>query len=157
ASRILMAADELWTATGNADSIAHRISISDLFDVPSPSPSADTGLTHLRALLRELDVAVNEAAITKELRVSIRSSPGRIPFGMIDKISTVDAFRDLQFALLMDEFENFSEAQQRYVNTLIREKRPRAGFLIGARTGGVKTFATLGGEINREESEFETV
>lgn len=157
ASRMLIAADELWTAGGNTDQISDRVSpdILSLFDVSSQS--SQNALSNLRDILREIDFAVNDAAVTRELRVTIRASPGRVLFGTTEGLGRLSAFNGLQFALLLDEFENFSEAQQRYVNTLIREKRPRVGFLVGARSFGVKTFNTLGGEINREGSEFETI
>lgn len=157
ASRMLMAADELWTAGGNTDHISDRVSpdILSLFDVSSQS--FGSALSHLRDILRELDFAVNDVAMTRELRVTIRSSPGRVLFGTTEGLSRLSAFNGLRFALLLDEFEILSEAQQRYVNTLIREKRPRVGFLVGARSFGVKTFSTLGGEINKEGSEFETI
>lgn len=156
-SRLLMTADELWAACGNSERISDGVGpdVSALFDITPPS--SEGALPHLRRLLRDLDFAINEAAVTRELRVTILASPGRVLFGTTEALGRLGAFAGLQFALLLDEFENFSEAQQRYVNTLIREKRPRIGFLVGARTFGVKTFETLGGEINREGSEFETI
>jgi hypothetical protein len=157
ASRVLSSIDELWAATGHPDSLGQQIQVLPLLDSAPAASSGNDGLGQLASLLRELDFAINEAAITRELKVNIRSSPGKIPFGIIDLLGQRNDLTELQFALLIDEFENFSDAQQRYLNTLVRDKRPRISFLVGARTGGVKTFATLSGEINREGSEFETI
>jgi hypothetical protein len=51
---------------------------------------------------------------------------------------------DVNFLLLIDEFENFSETQQRVLNTAMRFAKPYgARFRIGMRPNGFKTFGTL--------------
>jgi hypothetical protein len=157
AARTLMAADEVWTAVGR-EGLASELAgpgILKLFDVaPKPTQSA---LPYLRNALKEVDFAVNEAAATRVLRASILASPGRLLFGTVAALQQLGEFTGIQVAMLLDEFENFSEAQQRYVNTLIREKNPSVGFLVGARTLGIKSFSTLADEVNREGSEFATI
>ena len=79
-------------------------------------------------------------------------------FGTVRALtSAVRVLGELQFALLLDEFENFSELQQKCVQTLIREREGRVGFLVGARTSGVRTTQTMGGEHNQEGAEYETI
>lgn len=155
-SRLLMAVDELAVAIA-IPSVSSGIPVTQFFDVAPATSDVPDALVHLRALLSELDTSINEAALTRQLKATIRSSPGRVPFEAIDHIGQLAHFAGLRFVILIDEFENFSDDQQRYVNTLIREKRPRTSLLVGARTGGVKTFATLSGELNRQGSEFEIV
>ena len=160
-SRLLMAVDELWAAIGKDGRVSDSITESLREELGLPAdlvvPEERGGMSVLRHSLRELDLAINDAAVTRELRVTIRSSPGSLLFSAADAVGTLSEFEGLQFALLVDEFESFSAEQQRYVNTLVREKRPRVGFLVGARTFGIKTFETLSGEVNREGSEFETI
>jgi hypothetical protein len=51
---------------------------------------------------------------------------------------------DVNFLLLIDEFENFSEIQQRVLNTAMRfAKTYGARFRIGMRPNGFKTYGTL--------------
>ena len=149
--------DELWLAchgsAGVAESVGERV--RGLFD--EAPEDEDAVVETLAGVLRGLDAAINEAAVTRELRVRVGSSGGRLMFGTAEALTGLEAFRGFQFAVLVDEFENFSELQQECVNTLIREKQPRVSFLVGARTFGVKTRRTWGGEENREGSEFETI
>jgi hypothetical protein len=62
------------------------------------------------------------------------------------------------FLYLVDEFENLDVLQQRYINTLIREKEMPTSFRVGGRLYGVKTWSTFSaGEVNKEGSEHEIV
>ena len=58
---------------------------------------------------------------------------------------------------LLDEFENLTEAQQRYVNTLSARKGRSMHIQDRLTTYGVKTQVTLSGdaEENKQDSEFE--
>jgi hypothetical protein len=54
--------------------------------------------------------------------------------------------------------ENFTDDQQRFVNTLIRYRKGRASFRIGARLYGIRTFQTDNtGEQNKEGAEYEVL
>ena len=53
--------------------------------------------------------------------------------------------------------ENFSETQQQLIQSLIREKPIVCTFRVGSRPYGIKTYQTLGGEINHEGEEFELI
>jgi hypothetical protein len=116
-------------------------------------------LSQLRSWQRDLDVAINNAAITRTLQVEIRTSPGRLVFE-IPKIlaDSVTVLRKTRFLYLIDELENLTESQQVYVNTLVREKEAPTSFKIGARHYGLRTLRTLSaGEPNKEGSEYETL
>ena len=110
---------------------------------------------------REIDLAINNAALHREIPVdlTIRSNRGDLVFGIPAAIQECYApLRDVRFLYLIDEFENFDAPQQEYINSLIREKKAGSSFVVGVRTYGLKTLATLGGqEENRIGSEYEEV
>jgi len=132
-----------------------------LFDVPVNScPSSFSAiLSHLRELQRSLDAAVNNCAITRQLNARIELSRGSFTFGMPRILSThLLPLRDTLYVFLIDEFENLTEAQQKHVNTLIREKERPCTFKIGARLYGMRTYRTYSAdEDNKEGSEHETL
>jgi hypothetical protein len=109
----------------------------------------------------DIDRAVNNAGLNpaEPLNVVIRSSPGELVFGVPNALrSHYQPLRDVRFLYLIDEFENFEKPQQRYINTLVREKAAGTSFMIGVRTYGLRTLSTLSaGEENKHGSEFEEI
>ena len=133
--------------------------VKELFDEPAtgfPSSLCELG-QYLRALQKELDVAVNNCAISGALDISIRVSPGKLIFGIPRVISgRISQLKDILFVYLVDEFENLTESQQKLINTLMREKENPCSFKIGARLYGVRTYSTFcADEDNKEGSEYE--
>jgi len=130
-----------------------------LFDSPAEGfPTSLRGLSqHLRALQRELDVGINNSVLDGLLNVSIRVSPGNLIYGVPHAVSeSVPALKECVFVYLIDEFENLTAAQQKFINTVIREKRAPCSFKIGARLYGVRTTSTYcADEDNKEGSEYE--
>ncbi|OWK37935.1 hypothetical protein [Fimbriiglobus ruber] len=106
-----------------------------------------------------IDHQVNNCAITGALDVIIRSTRGKLVFGIPRVVaSCFPCLKECLFVFLIDELENLSEEQQKYINTLIREKEPPCSFKVGAKLYGVKTYRTYSAdEENKEGSEFETV
>ena len=132
--------------------------LDDCQAIGVPSTLAELGNV-LHTLQRELDLEVNNCALTGKLSAHIRATAGRLVFG-IPKVLTSDLepMKGLQVLYLIDEFENLTEAQQRYVNTLLREKEIPSSFKIGGRSYGFKTFKTLSGEEDiKEGSEYEVL
>ena len=133
----------------------------ELFDIPPDSQiaSVEALVRQLKTLRRVLDVAINNAALTRRLDASVQLTPGRLVFGLPRIVAhEVPQLREVQVLYLIDELENLSADQQRYVNTLLREKERPASFKIGARLYGVRTYETYSaGETNREGSEYEMV
>jgi len=134
----------------------------DLLDntesIATPTTFVDF-IESLHALQRALDLEVNNCALTGTLSVHIRATAGRLIFG-IPKVLTshLDSMKGLKILYLIDEFENLTEPQQRYVNTLLREKELPSSFKIGGRSYGFKTFRTLSGEEDiKEGSEYEVL
>lgn len=133
--------------------------VVDLFDItPAARPQSLSELAILfRDWQRQLDIAINNAAITRRLDAEIRITPGRLVFGIPHAFAQhLQELRNVQILYLIDELENLDENQQRYVNTLIREKEAPCSFKVGARLYGIRTYETYSaGEVNREGSEYE--
>ncbi len=112
---------------------------------------------HLAKLQQRVDHAVNNCSLTGTLEIEIELNRGAMIFGCPKAISEdVPSLRDTTFLYLLDEFENLGANQQRYVNTLIREKEAPASFRVGARSYGVRTYSTLSADEElREGSEYE--
>ena len=133
--------------------------IEDLFDESAPEFPRTLGAVgnHLRLLQSELDVAVNNCGIRGELNVLIRVSSGRLIFGIPKVLSNhIPQLKEILFVYLIDEFENLTEAQQKHINTLIREKQSPCSFKVGSRLYGVRTYSTYcADEDNKEGSEYD--
>jgi hypothetical protein len=140
------------------EEIARRA--SDLFDEP-PTDVPQT-LEHLVGLLRgfqrDIDIAINNLPLTRKLDVRIKAGPSRLIFGLPHILGeAVAELRNTVFLYLLDEIENFNEAQQKYVNTLIRHRKGSCSFRVGSRLYGIKTSNTLEEETNRRGSEFDVL
>lgn len=132
--------------------------VGRLFDFNPPvANGVGTLIDELERRRRELDYQVNNAAFTGKLVPNVTASRGRLIFGIPQAFQSCSS--DLQgflFAYQLDELENLTEAQQKHVNTLVRDRRGPATLKIGARQFGIKTHATMSaGEENIKDSEFE--
>ena len=131
-----------------------------LFDTNTTINTLSDLLKILVDLRKKIDFVVNNSAITRNISgLVVPFSTGSLIFGIPDLIA--ETFADLNnplFVYLVDELENFTDEQQKFINTLIRYRKGRATIKVGARLYGVKTFATLGsGEPIKEGSEFTKV
>lgn len=64
-----------------------------------------------------------------------------LSFGIAElMLQHIDFFKDLNFIILLDEYENFLEYQQEIINTLLRFSRPQIKFRLGMRLEGFKTY-----------------
>ena len=137
--------------------------VQSLLNEPSPIQAREIGdlLPALHKMQRRIDRSVNNAALYPNtlFDVMIESNPGELVFGIPLAIRRhYDAFKDVTFLYLLDEFENFTETQQQYINSLIRETHAGASFIIGVRTYGLRTLATLTPEEeNKRGSEFHEI
>lgn len=141
---------------------AIALGIAALFDVDVPLAEENlAGVVRLLAQLRrEVDVAVNNAALTRSLEgLRIRVTRGRLVFGIPQLFAEhLPVLNGVQIVYLIDELENLAESQQLYINTLLREKEAPATFKVGSRLYGFRTQRTLSaGEENRVGSEYEQV
>jgi hypothetical protein len=55
-------------------------------------------------------------------------------------LENLSVFKDLNIVILLDEYENFLEYQQKIINTLFRFTKPNIKFRIGMRLEGFRTF-----------------
>ena len=104
-----------------------------------------------------IDNSVNNCVFTGKLTVNIELSAGNLIFGIPPIIANhIPSFQDLVFVYLIDEIENLTPDQQRYINTLLRDTTPPSSIKIGSRLYGQKTNATFAdGEDIKEGSEYE--
>jgi hypothetical protein len=132
-----------------------------LFD--DPEFACPRGLSELIAffklLQKNVNNAVNNSSISRQLDLNILITPGTLTFGVPKAAASNFApLRATQFLYLIDEFENLTEPQQKYINTLYREREAPCSFKIGARLYGVKTYHTLSAnEENKKGAEYEVV
>ena len=137
--------------------------IKDLFDLEPDTDfdSFNSIINYLQKLQKELAVEVNNLVFSKGAGFSenfkIHVSTTKFFFGLPQLLNKeIEYFQDIQFLYLIDEYENLLEYQQKYYNTLIREKELPATFKIGSRHYGVFTYQTYSGaEDIKEGSEFE--
>ena len=134
------------------------LNIIDTSGLPQAS-TIESLIGVLHQLQRDIDVSVNNVALDRRLDVNIRATRGelvfRIPQIFTRRFSGLDG---IQILYLVDELENLTEAQQRYIQTLIREREAPTSFKVGARRYGLRTYKTLSAdEENREGSEFQMV
>lgn len=133
--------------------------IVDILDCTniSPPPHLQGIVDFLHKLQKQIDIAVNNCAINAQLDVRILATPGKLVFGIPQILSrNLSSLTNIQFLYLVDEFENLSQDQQKYMNTLIREKEIPCSFRIGAKLYGFKTRKTYSAdEENKEGAEFE--
>jgi hypothetical protein len=136
--------------------------VSDLFDISMANEFNDLSslLVYLTRARKSIDFAVNNSSLTgKPAEITITFSPGRLVFGIPSLIaSQVPELADTLIVYLIDEIENFTEDQQRYLNSLIRYRSGNATIKLGARLYGIKTYETLGsGEPIKRDAEYERV
>lgn len=135
--------------------------ILNLFDRP-PALNACT-YTELCAFFtneqKKLDFAINNASFTRALHADILFSPGRLMFGIPTVVGEfLGPGKSVQVLYLIDELENFSDDQQRFINSLIRYRKGPASLRIGSRLYGVRTYETDGGgEPIKQDAEYEVL
>ena len=111
----------------------------------------------LQGLQKDIDRGIMKASLGASMQPEIRCRPSSLVFGFPNvTCEHVPMFSDVTMCYYMDEYENFSTDQQRYFNTLLRDRSGPVTFRIGARMYGMKTFDTDGtGEKIRDGSEYE--
>lgn len=149
---------------GGGDELGLDSLVSDFVGLLDSAPAEEptTMLEFLNliiALRKSVDFSVNNCAFTRHLDVEILLSPGALLFGIPALVTKkVDPIRNVRFIYLVDEVENLTEDQQRFLNTLIRHSVDPCSFRLGARLYGIKTLTNYGSlEENKEGSEFKAL
>jgi hypothetical protein len=133
--------------------------IAELFDVRlqiAPRTLAEIS-SYLAELQKDLDFRVNNCVVSGKLEPQIVVTRGNLIFGIPKLIVERYPFlREVMFVYAIDEFENLTMEQQKFINTLVRERELPTTLRIGARLYGIKTWATgSADEENLLNSEYE--
>ncbi|MFN7957244.1 MAG: hypothetical protein U0P46_02795 [Holophagaceae bacterium] len=136
--------------------------VIDLFNIdPGFKEKSLTGLIdYLKTAQKKIDFSVNNSSLTRKLdNIIITFSPGKLLFGIPSILANLStSLRDVIFLYMIDEVENLTEDQQKFINTLIRYRKGNATIKIGARLYGILTYETNGsGEPIRQNAEYELV
>lgn len=136
--------------------------ILDIFDEKPDDCNADSleeVQKIIKSLIKNVDLDINNYHFISEFKARITVTRGNFIFGIPKLLSEHSKYlKDTNFLYLADELENISTYQQKYFNTIIRERKQPITFRIGARRNGIKTFDTLGsGEPNKKDNEFQLV
>ena len=124
---------------------------------PKQTNTLDDFHKYLITCRRHLDRSVNIAAFERAINPQTVCASGGLIFGLPRILAeSVPAMRNILFSYYIDECENLLTYQQRYVNTLVRERSEPTTFRIGARSYGMRTFQTDSGDREeiRDGSEF---
>lgn len=131
--------------------------IKDLFSSGATEfISLNNVLDFLKQIKKDIDAKVNNCVITKELNVKILSTPGTLIFGVpAILVKYLKSLNKINFLYLIDEFENLNGEQQKYINSLIRERKKPCALKVGGRLYGFRSRSTYGEEDIKEGSEYE--
>lgn len=110
--------------------------------ISNPPHSLKECLTVLRTSLNRLARYVNNPSNTRvELPILINN--GSLVFDLCRSLTTNPVFKSKIWFMLVDEYENMSEYQQRVVNTLIKANQDPCVFKVAMRPRGWWTRETL--------------
>jgi len=123
------------------------LSLFDSAEITVELDNLDDLRDYLNHLQKNIDYSINNRAFTKKPiseSVEVLLSPGSLIFGIPEILSLkIPELKDIKFLYLLDEYENFTFNQQKYFNTLIRERKNPVCFKIGSRRYGIRTKKTL--------------
>ncbi|CAG4911189.1 ORC-CDC6 family AAA ATPase [Paraburkholderia saeva] len=140
------------------------VDVCDLFSTaPQDHPASMKELvTCLASLRKQIDHVVSNIATGRRRidEIDICVSPGDLVFGIPELLNRhTSTLEKVLFIYMIDEIENFTSAQQRFLNALIRYRRGPVSIKVGARLYGIRTKKTLDGseEEIRQGAEYEEV
>lgn len=106
----------------------------------------------IEEVLNQIEILISEVTTFRGMipLQKIHFTPAKVfpsqslSFGIAELIQhQIKDLASIKFVLFIDEYENFSEHQQRMVNTLLKFVKPYITFRIGMRLEGFRTFATV--------------
>lgn len=102
-------------------------------------------INHVKAELVQItNYRANVAFTTSEFSPARVFGSQDLTFGVPDTLREhATELKDLNFAILLDEYENFSQQQQRLVNSLVKFAHPGITFRLGMRLEGFHTWDTI--------------
>ena len=140
--------------------------VSRIFELFSESPrDRDNNFTVLFEWLQnkqhEVDEFVNMAALRRN--IEFQSEPiipsGKLIFGIPKLLEeSLSNFKHKNILIMLDEYENLTEYQQKIINTLIKHTKRPVSFRIGTRINGFKTYDTLNeNEFLMEDADYRKI
>lgn len=94
------------------------------------------------AVLQEIEDLIN--CISETTPTFRPTQPGTILKAIINELHSISGLSEIVFKVYIDEYESFSERQQKIINTLIKQSSCLLIYNIGMRHNGMKTQCTLG-------------
>ncbi|MNB63276.1 hypothetical protein D3C75_96990 [compost metagenome] len=114
------------------------------FEVVGISNIIDSGLNDIeKHVRRSLDSLVRYINNPKRVDMPELMNNGTLIFECCNSLLEVKRIREKTWFILIDEYENLNEDQQRIINTLIKANQPPIIFKIAMRPGGWWTQETL--------------
>jgi hypothetical protein len=104
--------------------------------------------------LLDFEVYINNLQDEEYPRLTVLGVPIEKLF---EAARSLPGLEDKLFFVLVDEYENFSDYQQRVVNTLLKHAEPQYCFKLGVRELGWRTKVTLQGEELRDPSDYQRI
>jgi hypothetical protein len=120
--------------------------ICELLSLPTDQASLETIIKDLDAQVREVEIYLGKVPFYKEpFKPRDRGFLSQsLSFGIPTLLFTnTSFFKKLNIVILLDEYENFLENQQKVINTLLRFTKPNIKFRIGMRLEGFRTFEMI--------------
>lgn len=124
------------THTLVSPSLATDVALS--LNLPLDATSAGGLSQAIRTALIKLGAAVNNIAAETPKDLSLQKEPVDL---LMDGLA--DVFPEKKFFFLFDEYENFTDYQQRLVNTLLKHSGANYTFKVGVREFGLRMRSTL--------------
>jgi len=107
---------------------------------------------------KKVDYTVNNCVFTGKVEHEIQITRGRLIYALPTIFERFFADAEFTFVYIIDELENLTECQQRFIHTLYREKQGPCTFRIGVRLYGLKSKETYAaGQRNMDGSEHEEI
>lgn len=122
------------------------LGISNLLSLQLEQSRLEIIITELDAKIKEVEMYLGNVPFYKEAfkpkdRGFLSQS---LSFGIPEYLfSNSSFFKDLNIIILLDEYENFLENQQKVINTLLRFTKSNIKFRIGMRLEGFRTFEMI--------------
>lgn len=120
------------------------------------SPIANIGdlAESVNDALVDLEATINAIGDHPPDTISLQGAPIQY---LIESLVSVPVLADKVFYILIDEYENLSDDQQRVINTLLKHGRDQYAFKIGVKESGWRTRATLTGEALVHPADYDLI
>lgn len=167
---------ELWLATALLEIIIEYIgdeidattetallaNVAALFDheISHEFATLKGAVDYLVGVRKNIDYVVNNSSLSGNLEgLTVTFTHGRLIFGIPQIMEKyLEFMKGKKVVYLIDEAENLTINQQRFLNTLIRFRKGNSTIRVGARLYGVRTNEILGsGEPNKLDAEYNQV